>query len=139
MRPRNNCKGICCVIRRWGAKADPTLANLKWNIMTRLPRGFLHCKHLPQVSHSQAGTSPGLPQYSPTQPDQVCAFFRAECYITSLTTCGTLIQCFITDSDWRPHHSLVRLEVVSLTAEHSGGCVLWVAGNGCALLTHTHS
>lgn len=37
---------------------------------------------------------------------------------------------FITGSGLEPHHNLVRLVVVSLTAEHSGGCVLWVAGNG---------
>lgn len=131
MPPRNYLKGSYCGGRRTGGKANPRLANLKWDLMTGPPWGFLHGKHLPQFSHSWAGSPPGLPHHSPcrSRPSVFC-LVRAERYLTSPYSLWSYHTVLITGPVVEPHHSLIRLVVVRLTA----GCVLWVAGNGWSLL-----
>lgn len=129
MPPRNNLTGNCGGWR-WGGKAVPLLANLKCDLMTGPPWGFCMVnisKSSPtaEMAHSQAKA------HSPCRARLSVLCLRwAELYLCSPYKLWNSHTLFITASGLQPHHSLVRLVVVRLTAERSGGCVLWVARNG---------
>lgn len=135
-------KGSCCGVRRWDGQADPRLANLEWDLMTGPPWGFC------MVNNSQSSPTAELAHFQDshtTAPAELDCLLWAERYLASPYILRSSHTVFINSSGLKPHHSLVRLVVVRLMAERSGGCVLWVSGNGLSFSglavwpqTHAH-
>ncbi len=150
MPPRNNLNTACCWSKMGGGKAEPRLDNLMWDLMTGPPWGF----HMVNISQSSptvelAHVQHTHPLHGPcrARPSVRCLLW-AERYLTSPHDLWSSRPALITGSGLQPRCSLGKLVVVRLTAERSGGCVLWVAGL-CSVIsmlavspqrqTHTHT